>query len=66
MSSKEHEVAKEADSLYEGRDKYCMEIDRMVSEGLGGGTVSKDNGKIDDTTTDSMMEIDTILNSQQR
>lgn len=29
----------EADSLYEGRDKAFMDIDRMINEGLSGGTV---------------------------
>ncbi len=28
-----------ADSLYEGRDKAYMDIDRMVNEGLAGGAV---------------------------
>jgi hypothetical protein len=27
------------DSLYEGRDKAFMDIDRMINEGLSGGSV---------------------------
>ncbi|MGA9288357.1 MAG: hypothetical protein WBV93_08365 [Anaerobacillus sp.] len=27
------------DSKYEGRDKYDMDIDRMVNEGMAGGAV---------------------------
>ncbi|WP_226659697.1 hypothetical protein [Pseudalkalibacillus hwajinpoensis] len=27
------------DSMYEGRDKYDMDIDRMVNEGMAGGAV---------------------------
>ncbi len=27
------------DSLHEGRDKMFMDVDRMINEGLAGGTV---------------------------
>jgi hypothetical protein len=27
------------DSYYEGRDKAFMDVDRMINEGMGGGTV---------------------------
>ncbi len=27
------------DSKYEGRDRACMDIDRMINEGLSGGSV---------------------------
>lgn len=30
-----------------------MDIDRMVNEGLGGGTVTLHNGLIEETTTDT-------------
>lgn len=40
------------DALYEGRDEFDMDIDRMVNEGLGGGQVTEDNGLITETTTD--------------
>jgi hypothetical protein len=42
------------DSVYEGRDTYEMDIDRMVNEGLGGGSVSEQNGLIEETNTDTM------------
>ncbi|QNK56227.1 hypothetical protein [Paenibacillus sp. PAMC21692] len=38
----------------EGREVYDMDIDRMVNEGLGGGNVTIHNGKIDESTTDTM------------
>ncbi|GAA4718277.1 hypothetical protein [Brevibacillus fulvus] len=44
----------EQDSLYEGRDKHFVDIDRMVNEGLGGGQVTDQNGLIEETTTDSL------------
>jgi hypothetical protein len=39
-----------------------MDIDRMVNEGLGGGTVTLHNGLIDDTTTDTMQHLESVLN----
>lgn len=42
------------DSEHEGRKERFMDIDRMINEGLGGGMVTKDNGLIEDTTTDTM------------
>ncbi|HHY74432.1 MAG TPA: hypothetical protein GX497_14650 [Bacillus bacterium] len=27
------------DSKFEGRDRYFMDVDRMINEGLAGGTV---------------------------
>ncbi|GAA0379160.1 hypothetical protein [Bacillus horti] len=36
------------DETHEGRDKYYMDIDRKVNEGLGGGQVTEDNGLIDE------------------
>ncbi|GGD94609.1 hypothetical protein [Paenibacillus nasutitermitis] len=42
------------DKKTEGRDDYFMDIDRMVNEGLGGGQVTLHNGKIEETTTDTM------------
>ncbi|MDI4644183.1 hypothetical protein [Cohnella hashimotonis] len=44
------------DHIYEGRDNYDMDIDRMINEGLGGGQVTFDNGLIEETTTDTMRE----------
>ena len=31
---------KEKESKNEGRDEYFMDVDRMINEGLGGGTVA--------------------------
>lgn len=42
------------DSCHEGRDRYDMDIDRMINEGLGGGQVSLQNGLIEETTVDTM------------
>lgn len=44
------------DALHEGREDSFIDIDRMVSEGLGGGFVSPQNGLIEETTTDTMDE----------
>ena len=30
---------KDKESSYEGRDKYEVDVDRMINEGLSGGTV---------------------------
>lgn len=30
------------DSLYEGRDKVAIDVDRMINEGLAGGRVNVD------------------------
>jgi len=49
------------DSCDEGRENNFMDVDRMVNEGLGGGTVSMHNGLIDDSTTDTMGENDSLL-----
>ncbi|GIQ67376.1 hypothetical protein DUZ99_02395 [Xylanibacillus composti] len=49
------------DSLYESRDDALMDEDRMVNEGLGGGTVSAQNGLIGETTTDTMDEPNSVL-----
>ncbi|WP_126428645.1 hypothetical protein [Brevibacillus marinus] len=48
------------DSLFEGRDEHFLDVDRMVNEGLAGGIVSPQNGRIDDTTTDTMDDHDAV------
>ncbi|CAM3640816.1 hypothetical protein COLU111180_00755 [Cohnella lubricantis] len=48
----------DSDALYEGKERFDMDIDRMVNEGLGGGQVTMDNGLIGETTTDTMKEDD--------
>jgi nitrogen fixation protein len=40
---------KKPEQDFEGRDKYFVDIDRMVNEGLAGGNVSPDNGLVDET-----------------
>ncbi|WP_219641943.1 hypothetical protein [Cohnella sp. CFH 77786] len=42
------------DAIFEGRDEYDMDVDRMINEGLGGGQVTSQNGLITETTTDAM------------
>lgn len=42
------------DTDHEGRNDYFMDVDRMINEGLGGGTVSMHNGLIEETSTDTM------------
>jgi hypothetical protein len=49
------------DSWDNGRSEYFMDVDRMVNEGLGGGTVTSDNGLIDDSTTDTMDHPDSVI-----
>ncbi len=46
---------------HEGRKEAFMDIDRMTSEGLGGGYVTMNNGLIEETTTDSMNEPESVL-----
>ncbi|MFD2670830.1 hypothetical protein [Marinicrinis sediminis] len=59
-------TASHQDHEYEGRDRHDMDIDRMVNEGLGGGQVTFQNGLVDDSTTDTMDEGDSILNQINR
>jgi hypothetical protein len=42
--------AKDKDILHGGKDKYWLDEDRMVNEGMGGGQVTKDNAEIDAVT----------------
>lgn len=44
----------DTDALYEGKEQFDMDIDRMVNEGLGGGQVTIHNGHIGATTTDTL------------
>lgn len=32
---------------HEGRDRYFLDVDRMINEGLGGGIVSPHGGRIE-------------------
>lgn len=47
-----------------GREERFLDIDRMVNEGLGGGNVTRDNGLIEETTTDTMEYAESILDDQ--
>ncbi|MCF8565501.1 hypothetical protein LLE49_12320 [Alicyclobacillus tolerans] len=38
----------------DSREKYFVDIDRMVNEGLGGGQVTTDNGLIEHSTTHTL------------
>lgn len=42
------------DAVFEGRDEYDMDVDRMINEGLGGGQVTLHNGLITESTTETM------------
>lgn len=48
----------------EGREENFMDIDRMVNEGLGGGMVTDQNGLIEDTTTDTMDEPESVMTDE--
>lgn len=51
---KKNQRVEDKDSLYESKNKYFVDIDRMQNEGLSGGYVTKDEtGVIKDTTTDT-------------
>jgi hypothetical protein len=54
-----------AESDDQGREANFMDVDRMVNEGLGGGTVNLQNGYIGDSTTDTMSEPDSALDSEE-
>lgn len=54
------------DDYGEGRDKLYMDEDRMVNEGLGGGVVTRDNGLIDASATDTMNDPDSVLQQINR
>jgi hypothetical protein len=50
---------RQKDGDHEGRAEAEMDIDRMVNEGLGGGYVSPvRNGKIGESTTDTMDDLE--------
>lgn len=44
----------------DSREKYFVDVDRMVNEGLGGGQVTRDNGLIEDTTSDTLEFPDSV------
>lgn len=53
------------DANHEGRNEYFMDIDRMINEGLGGGTVSMHNGLIEETSTDTMNHVESLLQMEE-
>jgi hypothetical protein len=60
------ETNAEQDQLNQGRDDYFMDIDRMVNEGLGGGYVSAQNGLIEETTTNTMDDKESVLEQSEQ
>nr|WP_091741379.1 hypothetical protein [Marininema mesophilum] len=43
------ELAKEKDVDCQGRERYDLDVDRMVNEGLGGGNVGNHSGLIEES-----------------
>lgn len=64
MVKREAQSKSVASSFHEGRDTEFMDIDRMVNEGLGGGMVSEHNGLIEDSTTDSMDDPESVITDE--
>jgi hypothetical protein len=60
MAAERDEQNMSPDNDDQGRDGKFMDVDRMVNEGLGGGTVNPQNGYIGDSTTDTMSEQDSV------
>lgn len=54
-----------SDSAYEGRDRHFVDVDRMVNEGLAGGLVTLQNGRIESTTTDTMDDEDEAMTREK-
>lgn len=48
----------------DSREEYFLDIDRMINEGLGGGNITRDNGLIEETTTDTMTYPESILDER--
>lgn len=47
------------------RKDQFMDIDRMVNEGLGGGRVTRENGLIQASTTDTMEHTEFVLSNRK-
>jgi hypothetical protein len=54
------------DAKDQGREDKFIDEDRMVNEGLGGGEVTEDNGLIEETTTDTMEQPESIKSGVRR
>jgi hypothetical protein len=61
VSNLEQHTKVKQDHNQQGRDEHFIDIDRMVNEGLGGGYVTRNNGLIDASTTDTMDDAESIL-----
>jgi hypothetical protein len=57
----EQEPTADENHTHQGRDEHFIDIDRMVNEGLGGGYVTLQNGRIGASTTDTMDNAESIL-----
>ncbi|MEX2103841.1 MAG: hypothetical protein WD907_00715, partial [Bacilli bacterium] len=61
-----HMTKKDTDDCdYEGREQFEVDVDRMVNEGLGGGQVTAQNGLIEETTTDTLNKVQSIIAEDQ-
>jgi hypothetical protein len=54
-----------SDSTHENKEDHFMDVDRMINEGLGGGNVTPHNGLIDETTTDTMTEEESVQDEME-
>jgi hypothetical protein len=54
-----------AETTNENREDHFMDVDRMINEGLGGGNVTPHNGLIEETTTDTMTEEESVQDELQ-
>ncbi len=54
-------MASPSPSDSDSREDNFLDIDRMINEGLGGGQVTRDNGLIEETTTDTMKIPESVL-----
>jgi hypothetical protein len=61
VSNLEQHTKAKRDDNDQGRDEHFIDIDRMVNEGLGGGYVTRNNGLIDASTTDTMDDAESVL-----
>lgn len=53
-----------SDDDNQGRDTHFMDIDRMINDGLAGGLVTKHNGLIGETSTDTMENAESVIDDQ--
>jgi len=55
--SSNHELHNEVQSEFDhdSRERYELDVDRMINEGLGGGYITEQNGLIDDNNIDETL-----------